>query len=601
MRVLLAAGALAVVPALAGAQQRPATPPAQQPRPATPPTAQPRPATPPTQQPRPAAQPAQRPAAAPVAHRAAAAAHREGSFELTLAGGAFSVDQALEGFLTSAPAGRIFDLKPSRFLFGGEARATYNISRHLGIGIGTGVGTGNGATLLSPFAAVTYTLDLNKKFSPFLELGGGMNRWSGNSHSLTSSYLGFGGLGVRSMLGENLALRVEGRMAYDKYASGTFSPTAYNGAGFIGLSYFIGGGPPKDTDLDGVPDRKDKCVNTPRGARVQPVTNAARAGCPIDTDNDGVWDGLDQCPNTPANARPVYPIGNPRAGCPVDTDNDAVPDYQDRCANTPANARPVEPATNAAKAGCPVDTDNDTVPDYLDRCANTAAGVPVDANGCPRDTDSDGITDDGDRCPNTPANARPVYPAGHARAGCPVDTDGDGVADYLDRCANTAAGTQVDANGCPIQRDADSDGVIDENDRCANTPANTRVDATGCPYHELPAAGAALVIRNITFRPNTASLLPASSAELDKIAVAILATPNSRWEVGGYTDNRGVAARNLRLSQQRAQAVMQYLVTKNVPAASLTAVGYGSQRPAAPNTTAAGRAQNRRVEMKRIQ
>jgi OOP family OmpA-OmpF porin len=246
--------------------------------------------------------------------------------------------------------------------------------------------------------------------------------------------------------------------------------------------------------------------------------------------------------------------------------------------------------------GCPVDTDNDGVADYLDRCANTAAGVPVDANGCPRDTDNDGVTDNNDRCPNTPANARPVN-----ATGCPVDTDNDGVADYLDRCANTAAGPQVDANGCPVARDADSDGVIDANDRCANTPPNTRVDATGCPYAELPAAGASLVIRNINFRAGTARLLPTSNADMDKIAIAILATPNSRWEVGGYTDNRGVPAVNQRLSQQRAQAVMQYLLTKNVPASSLTAVGYGSQRPVGRNTTAAGRAQNRRVELKRIQ
>jgi OOP family OmpA-OmpF porin len=220
----------------------------------------------------------------------------------------------------------------------------------------------------------------------------------------------------------------------------------------------------------------------------------------------------------------------------------------------------------------------------------------VDARGCTRDTDGDGVADNLDRCANTPANARPVN-----ATGCPVDTDNDGVADYLDRCANTAAGTQVDANGCPVARDADSDGVIDANDRCANTPPNTRVDATGCPYAELPAAGASLVIRNINFRAGTARLLPTSNADMDKIAIAILATPNSRWEVGGYTDNRGVPAVNQRLSQQRAQAVMQYLLTKNVPASSLTAVGYGSQRPVGRNTTAAGRAQNRRVELKRIQ
>jgi OOP family OmpA-OmpF porin len=185
--------------------------------------------------------------------------------------------------------------------------------------------------------------------------------------------------------------------------------------------------------------------------------------------------------------------------------------------------------------------------------------------------------------------------------GCPVDTDNDGVADYLDRCANTAAGTQVDANGCPVARDADSDGVIDANDRCANTPPNTRVDATGCPLAELPAAGAALVLRNITFRANTAVLLPSSAAELDYIAASLRSVPDARWEIAGHTDNRGTRLRNRELSQQRAEAVMRYLMAKGVPSASLVSVGYGSQNPAVSNLTATGRAQNRRVEIKRLQ
>jgi outer membrane protein OmpA-like peptidoglycan-associated protein len=514
-----------------------------------------------------------------------AAAHREGSFELTGAIGLLTVDKELDAGLVGAHIATA----TGQIMPGGLLRATYNLTNNFGIGVGTTLGTGNGATLLGPFAALTYTFDLNKKLSPFVEVGAGVNQWSGSSHHVTSSYAAFGGLGVRSMLGENMALRVEGRMAYDKYNE--FPNAAYNGGAFAGLSFFMGGGPPKDTDADGVPDKKDKCPNTPRGAHVFPVTNVARAGCPMDTDNDGVPDGLDQCPNTPPNARPVYPIGNPRAGCPVDTDNDGVADYLDRCPNTPANARPLD------ANGCPVDTDADGVADYLDRCPNTPTNArPVDATGCPVDSDHDGVADYLDRCPNTPANARPLD-----ATGCPVDSDHDGVADYLDRCPNTAPNTQVDANGCPIQRDSDNDGVTDDRDRCPNTPANTRVDEFGCPYHELPAAGATLVIRNITFRNNTAALLPTSNAELDKIATAVLSVPNSRWEVGGYTDNRGIPAANQRLSTQRANSVMQYLIGKGVPQAALTAVGYGAQHPVAPNTTAAGRANNRRVEMKRLQ
>jgi outer membrane protein OmpA-like peptidoglycan-associated protein len=175
--------------------------------------------------------------------------------------------------------------------------------------------------------------------------------------------------------------------------------------------------------------------------------------------------------------------------------------------------------------------------------------------------------------------------------------------DNRDTCPNTAPGTQVDANGCPVQRDADRDGVVDANDRCPNTAANTRVDINGCPLYELPAMGANKIVTGITFTGTTTrpTLTAAARTELDKVATAILATPNSRWEIGVFTDNRGVQATLVRQSTARAQAVMAYLVSKGVPAASLTAVGYGPRNPVQPNTTLAGRTANRRVEIRRLQ
>jgi outer membrane protein OmpA-like peptidoglycan-associated protein len=163
----------------------------------------------------------------------------------------------------------------------------------------------------------------------------------------------------------------------------------------------------------------------------------------------------------------------------------------------------------------------------------------------------------------------------------------------------------VDANGCPLAPDADRDGVPDDRDRCAATPAGRNVDANGCPLAELPAVGQSLVLRNITFASGTARMTSASSAAIRDIALSMRATlgtsPNAKFEVGGFTDNRGAAASNRRLSQQRADAVKTALAQAGVPASALTSVGHGPDNPKAPNTTAAGRAQNRRVEVKRLQ
>jgi outer membrane protein OmpA-like peptidoglycan-associated protein len=137
-------------------------------------------------------------------------------------------------------------------------------------------------------------------------------------------------------------------------------------------------GKAKDTDGDGVPDRKDKCPDTPQGVKVD------ENGCPVDTDGDGVADYQDKCPDVKGLAS--------LQGCP-DSDNDGVADNDDKCPNTPAGVK-------VDASGCPVDSDGDKVPDYLDKCPNTPAGVQVDANGCPLDRDGDGVPDYQDRCPD---------------------------------------------------------------------------------------------------------------------------------------------------------------------------------------------------------
>ena len=82
-------------------------------------------------------------------------------------------------------------------------------------------------------------------------------------------------------------------------------------------------------------------------------------------------------------------------------------------------------------------------------------------------------------------------------------------------------------------------------------------------------------------------------------AARLVANPDVKIAVEGYTDNRGGAAVNRRLSQARADAVRNYLINKGVPAENITAKGFGPTKPVASNAAEAGRAQNRRVELRR--
>ena len=103
-------------------------------------------------------------------------------------------------------------------------------------------------------------------------------------------------------------------------------------------------------------------------------------------------------------------------------------------------------------------------------------------------------------------------------------------------------------------------------------------------------------IEPITFKTGSAELLISSNKTLDQVAAAVKKYPNLKLRVEGHTDNVGGDAFNVKLSQQRADAVKNYLVGQQIPADQVTAVGVGKADPVASNNTAEGRAQNRRVE-----
>jgi outer membrane protein OmpA-like peptidoglycan-associated protein/opacity protein-like surface antigen len=239
----------------------------------------------------------------------------------------------------------------------------------------------------------------NGTFDPYLLAG---YHWLRFSSDVTTqpeeTFSGFeGGAGVKVRVAPRVSLRFEGRDILFSFDSppAPDNSTTHNFLLSAGVEFAIGGHE-KDSDKDGVPDKKDECPETPLKARVD------AHGCPIDGDQDGVYDGIDTCPGTPVGATVDA------TGCPHDSDKDGVLDGLDKCPDTPSGVV-------VDLAGCPLDTDKDGVPDGIDQCANTPTGATVDSLGCPEDSDKDGVPDGIDKCPNTPVTARVD------KDGCPIE------------------------------------------------------------------------------------------------------------------------------------------------------------------------------------
>jgi len=143
-----------------------------------------------------------------------------------------------------------------------------------------------------------------------------------------------------------------------------------------------------------------------------------------------------------------------------------------------------------------------------------------------------------------------------------------------------------------IDPDSDSDGVLDSVDTCPTTAPAVKVDASGCQLKEV------IALDGVTFATSSSKLIGSSGEVLDKVAETLKRYPELRVEVAGYTDNSGSARYNQSLSEQRANSVRDYLIGEGVSKNALTAKGYGEDQPIADNSTPAGRAENRRVELR---
>jgi len=205
---------------------------------------------------------------------------------------------------------------------------------------------------------------------------------------------------------------------------------------------------------------------------------------------------------------------------------------------------------------------------------------PAITRGCP-DTDGDGLRDLDDRCPTLPG---PI-----ANQGCP-DTDGDGVFDDVDEC-KTVPGLP-EYKGCPAPiADSDGDGIIDSEDKCPNEKGLKELG--GC----LPTEQFAnLKVEDILFETGSAKLKRKSFETLDAAVGLLNQYPTVVLDIQGHTDDQGGDAMNQTLSENRAAAVVEYLIGKGIARERLTSKGFGESQPVAPNNTAEGRQKNRRTE-----
>jgi outer membrane protein OmpA-like peptidoglycan-associated protein len=249
------------------------------------------------------------------------------------------------------------------------------------------------------------------------------------------------------------------------------------------------------------------------------------------------------------------------------------------------------------------DLDGDGLWDRSDRCPDEPEDRDgfEDGDGCPDpDNDKDGVMDDVDRCVDDPEDLDNV----RDDDGCPeYDADQDGISDGADQCPELAEdldGNQ-DGDGCPEEElDRDGDGVPDWRDKCPDEPirfGQNPETSDGCPKLAEISDDKIVITDKIYFELGKARLLPASTPVLEAVGQLLIDNPEiTDILIEGHTDDQGNDETNYRLSDQRAEAVMDWLIAYGIDRNRIASKGYGETRPIVPNTDDDARARNRRVE-----
>ncbi len=288
-----------------------------------------------------------------------------------------------------------------------------------------------------------------------------------------------------------------------------------------------------------------------------------------DRDGDGLRDDVDQCPDEPED----FDGFADDDGCPdPDNDRDGILDVDDECPMVPE------------------DRDGD-----------------ADQDGCPEgnegDRDGDGILDNEDQCPDDPEDRDGFQD----EDGCPdPDNDSDGILDTDDLCPNDPEDRDnfEDQDGCP-DPDNDQDRILDRDDSCVNEPEtyNGTEDEDGCPDtgSVIIEENSIVILEKIYFETDSAEILARSFPIIDAVAATLVGNPHiTLVEVQGHADERSSDEYNIRLTRDRAAAVVEALVQRGVARDRLRSAGYGERCPLDPRHNQEAWERNRRVEFKII-
>jgi len=286
-----------------------------------------------------------------------------------------------------------------------------------------------------------------------------------------------------------------------------------------------------------------------------------------DRDGDGYRDDTDECPNEPED----FDNFADEDGCPdPDNDRDGILDVDDEC---------------------------DMVPEDRDGDA--------DEDGCPEgnegDRDGDGILDADDQCPDDPEDRDGFQD----EDGCPdPDNDRDGILDVDDLCPNDPEDRDgfQDEDGCP-DPDNDADRILDTDDACPNDPEtyNGTEDEDGCPDRGpvIVTETGIQILQQILFERDSAEILPQSFPIVDAVAATLVGNPQILFlEIQGHADERSSDDYNIRLTTDRAAAVLEAIVSRGISRDRLRSAGYGERCPIDPRHNEEAWNQNRRVEFR---